>query len=248
MIKDRNKNGIQRQSQFARYFSVTISLMRDRIGFMEEIRQGVRIPSKIIALLVSSSTFFAIYGAIIGSSHSLLQGLSSAIKLPILYLLTLIICLPTLYIFSTLFGSRRGLGQHFALLLSAVTIIAILLFAFSPVTLFFVITNPISQSRSNYQFFKLLNVAIFAFTGFIGTKTLYQGMKSLSEEDAEGQTTRKKIIQVWLILYAFVGSQLGWVLRPFFGQPGSQFEWVRELQGNIYLDITNAIGEIFGLH
>jgi glucan phosphoethanolaminetransferase (alkaline phosphatase superfamily) len=215
---------------------------------MEEIRQGVRIPSKIIALIVSSSTFFAIYGAIIGSSHSLAQALSAAIKLPVLYLLTLIICLPTLYIFSTLFGSRRSLGQHFALLLSAVTVISILLFAFSPVTLFFVITNPIAQSQGNYQFFKLLNVVVFAFTGLIGTKSLYQGLKLLSEQDAEGQATRKTILQLWLILYAFVGSQLGWVLRPFFGYPNSPFEPIREMQGNFYLDIVKAIGEILGWH
>jgi hypothetical protein len=215
---------------------------------MEQIRQDVKIPHKIIALLVSSSTFFAIYGAIIGSSHSPVQALAAAIKLPILYLLTLIICLPTLYIFSTLFGSTRGLSQHFALLLSAVTVISMLLFAFSPVTLFFVITNPIYLSQSNYQFFKLLNVAIFAFTGFIGTKTLYQGMKLLSEQDSEGQATRTTILRVWLILYGFVGSQLGWVLRPFFGHPSTPFQLVREMQGNIYLDIVNAIGEILGWH
>lgn len=42
-----------------------------------------------------SSIFFALYGAIIGSTHGGLQIISSALKLPALYLLTLLICLPT---------------------------------------------------------------------------------------------------------------------------------------------------------
>ncbi len=207
----------------ARQFSVMIALLRDRKGFIEQIRLSVRIQDRIIALIISSSIFFAIYGAIIGSFHSPAQALSAAGKLPILYLLSLIICLPPLYIFNTLFGSCRSIGQHFALLLSSIAIISLLLFGLAPVTLFFLITNP------NYQFFKLLNVGIFAVTGFMGIKSLYQGMRLLTEQDAEGQATRTKILQVWLFLYAFVGSQLAWVMRPFFGNPGSHFEIVCEM-------------------
>ena len=80
----------------------------------------------------------------------------------------------------------------------------------------------------------------------MGIKSLYQGMRLLTEQDAEGQATRTKILQVWLFLYAFVGSQLAWIMRPFFGNPGSHFELVREMQGNFYLDIVEAIGEIIG--
>jgi hypothetical protein len=67
MTQDRNKIS---PHQMARYFAVLIGLLRDRSGFMEEIRSNVRIQNKIIALLFSSSIFFAIYGAIIGSFQS----------------------------------------------------------------------------------------------------------------------------------------------------------------------------------
>jgi hypothetical protein len=43
-----------------------------------------------------------------------------------------------------------------------------------------------------------------------------------------------------------VGTQLAWTLRPFFGRPNSPFELFREMQGNFYLDIFQALGEIFG--
>src|SRR4028119_532547 len=225
---------IQRQYQATGYFTVLIGLLRDRASFLEEIRSGIKLERKSTSLLICSSIFFAVYGAIIGSSHSLAQALSSAVKLPALYLITLIICFPTLYFFNILFGSRKTFGQHFAMLLTAVSVISVLLFSFAPITLFFLI------STQNYQFFKLLNVAIFAITGFIGIKFLYQGMGMLSKEDEEGQKTRMSVLRFWLILYAFVGTQLAWTLRPFFGSPNTAFELFRQMQGNFYLDIVKA--------
>ncbi|HAG81509.1 MAG TPA: actin-binding WH2 domain-containing protein [Cyanobacteria bacterium UBA12227] len=231
---------VQRNLQATRYFTTLIELLRDRSAFLEEIRQGVKLRSKITSLLICSSLFFAIYGVIIGWFHSWEQALSSAIKLPALYLITLLICFPTLYFFNITFGSRKTGGQHFAMLLTSVSVISVLLFSFAPITLFFLI------STYNYQFYKLLNVGIFAITGFIGVKFLYEGMKLLSKEDSEGLETRMGVLRFWLFLYAFVGTQLAWTLRPFFGSPGQPFELFREMQGNFYLNIVEAIGEILG--
>ncbi|GAB1541657.1 hypothetical protein NUACC21_43290 [Scytonema sp. NUACC21] len=232
---------LEKQSQGVQHFSVLLSLLRDRQSFLEEIRQEVRLQSKINSLLVSSSIFFAIYGAIIGASHSWVQAISSAIKLPAFYLLALIICFPTLFFFNVLFGSRSSFVQHFVVLLTAVSVISVLLFSFAPVTLFFLITAP-----DSYQFFKLLNVLIFGITGSFGVKFLYEGMQLLSQQDEVGKKTRTTILRSWLFLYAFVGMQLGWFLRPFFGDPDSKFELFRAVQGNFYLDIVSALSAIFG--
>ncbi|MBD2121258.1 actin-binding WH2 domain-containing protein [Trichocoleus sp. FACHB-262] len=223
------------------YFSVLITLLRDRKDFIDEVRQGIRLNSKITSLLISSSILFAIYGAVIGAFAGPLQALSSAVKLPALYLITLIICLPTLYFFNIIFGSKLALGQHFVVLLGSAAIISILLFSFAPVTLFFLATI------NNYQFFKLLNVVIFGITGFLGINFLYHGLQALSPQDSAGQATRTQILQSWLILYAFVGSQLGWTLRPFFGAPGEPFELFRDMQGNFYLNVIQSILEVLGL-
>lgn len=232
---------LQKQFQSIQHFSVLLSLLRNRQAFLEEIRQEIRLSSKISSLLVASSIFFAIYGAIIGASHSWAQALSGAIKLPAFYLLTLIICFPTLFFFNVLFGSRSSFLQHFVVLLTAVAVISVLLFSFAPVTLFFLITAP-----DSYQFFKLLNVLIFGITGSFGVKFLYEGMQLLSQQDEVGKKTRTTILRSWLFLYAFVGMQLGWFLRPFFGAPGSKFELFRAVQGNFYLDIVAAVSEILG--
>jgi hypothetical protein len=235
-----DKKMMQNQFQATKSFTVLIKLLRDRTSFLDEIRGGIKLKSKSTALLICSSIFFAISGAIIGSFHSWEQAISSAIKLPALYLITLLICFPTLYFFNVLFGSRKTAGQHFAMLLAAVSVISVLLFSFAPIVLFFLI------STRNYQFFILLNVAIFTVTGFMGIQFLYQGMQSMTKEDTDGMETRMSILRFWLVLYAFVGTQLAWTLRPFFGTPGTSFVLFRQLEGNFYLSLVQAIGEILG--
>ncbi|WP_313890714.1 actin-binding WH2 domain-containing protein [Planktothricoides raciborskii] len=234
---------MMQKQQFAagKYFSVLIWLLQDRQNFLQEISQNVQVYQKINALLICRSIFFAIYGGIIGASSSWQQALASMVKLPALYLMTLMICLPTLYFFNVFFGSRKPFGQYVALLLSAMAVISVLLFSFAPITLLFMTTT-----TNNYQFFKLLNVIIFSLTGFLGIKFFYEAMQAFSENELVGQETREKILQLWLILYGLVGCQLGWTLRPFFGNPGMPFELFREMGGNFYLDILRALGEIFG--
>ncbi len=87
-----------------KYFSIVMDLLRERQQFLEELRQGIKLQSKILGLLISSCVFFAIYGAIIGASNTWQQSIMSAIKLPALYVVTVIICFPTLYFSDHLFS------------------------------------------------------------------------------------------------------------------------------------------------
>ena len=134
------------------HFSTLTRLLRDRKTFLEDIRTGTKLESKIASLLITSSFFFAIYGSILGAYSGSVQIFSSAIKLPALYLITLLICLPTLYFFDILFGSKLTFKQYLAMALTAVAIISVLLFSFAPVVVFFLI------SIKGYDFFLLLNV------------------------------------------------------------------------------------------
>ncbi|WP_316432282.1 hypothetical protein [Leptolyngbya sp. NK1-12] len=274
-----------------KHFAILISLLRDRKQFFDEIGRNYKTEKKIGSLLISSSVFLAIYGAIIGASSSWLQMLASAIKLPALYLITLTICLPTLYFFDILFGSALTFGQYAVLVLISISVISVLLFSFAPITLFFLI------SVHDYNFFLLLNVVIFAFTGFMGVKFLYRAMQMIDQIDrvegidpieqpafsnvkaapeldgepyrkdflpideltvaekqlalssnnqASNQVTRKRLLQFWLVLYALVGSQLGWTLRPFFGAPGEPFQLFRNIEGNFYSQVFRSLFTLLG--
>ncbi len=216
------------------------TILRNRHHYFNEIREGVGLQEKMRAMLISSIAFLALYGAVMGSTHSLWQALSSAAKLPILFLATLIVCSPTLYFFNVLFGSKQSLTQNMALILTAITVTAVLLLSFAPITLFFLLTT------SHYQFFKLLNVGVFTIAGSMGVVFLGQGMQVVAASGKEGASARRWVLRLWILIYAFVGSQMAWTLRPFIGAPSMQFELFRQLGGNFYANVLVSIGEILG--
>lgn len=224
------------------HFSVLIRLLRDRRKFLDEVRNEVKLESKIASLLIASSFFFSVYGAIIGCYGGGLQVISSAIKLPALYLITLIICLPTLYFFDILFGSKLDFKQYVTMALTSVSVISVLLFSFAPVVLFFLI------SVQGYDFFLLLNVLIMAITGGVGVRLFYKGMRDMvGGPEAIEQGLRRRLLQGWVVLYGLVGSQLGWTLRPFFGTEGEPFQIFRpEINGNFYAKVLESIGTMLG--
>jgi hypothetical protein len=216
------------------------TILRNRRHFFTEIREGVELGPKMRAMLVSSIAFFALFGAVMGSTHSLWQALSSAVKLPVLFLATLVVCSPTLYFFNLIFGSNQSLAQNFVLILTALTVTAVLLLSFSPIVLFFLLTT------NHYQFFKLLNVGVFTIAGVVGVVFLSQGMRIVSDSSQEGAEARQNVVRLWILIYAFVGSQMAWTLRPFIGAPGLEFELFRQLGGNFYANVFASIGEVLG--
>lgn len=230
----------QQPGNISKYLGELINLLQERKHFLDEVLQEIKLSSKIMALFFCSSIFFSGYGIILGASHSWLQAIASGIKFPVLYLMTLIICLPSLFFFNVFFGSRKTFGQHLALLMAAMAVISVLEFSFAPITLLFLTTT------SSYQFFVLLNVAICGLTGILGIKFFYQAMEVLDSEESVGHETRHKILQYWLLLYGLVGCQLGWTLRPFFGTPGSDFKLFRSLEGNFYLSVWHSIQALLG--
>jgi hypothetical protein len=220
-------------------FRVVDRILRNRKAFFNEIREGQEVTLKIRDMVISSTIFFALYGAVMGStSPHWQQVLASAAKLPVLFLITLIICLPSLYFFNLFFGSRLTFFQTLALVLTAITVTAVLLVSFLPIALFFWWTAP------NYQFFKLLNVGIFTLTGFFGVIFLHLGMVHVHQ--SENVPLRLLVLWGWILIYGFVGSQMAWTLRPFFGAPGLPFELFRQMGGNFYSDVLRSIAEILG--
>jgi hypothetical protein len=230
-----------------------IQLLQNRDDFILEIQKRNKLTKKIISMLITSLISFCLYGFIIGFNNGIFQAISAAVKLPILYLVTLSICFPTFFIFDSIFGSKYSLQQSFTFLITSICIISIILVAFAPVVLFFLITG------NNYQFFKLLNVVFFIISGFAGISFFIKAISfspiktkntnSINSEpiNSEIQTESPKrgiLIFFWIILFCFVGTQLGWTLRPFFGDPNMEFEIFRESNGNFYSDIIHSLGAL----
>jgi hypothetical protein len=214
-------------------------LLQNRDQFVKEILDGTGLKRKVMQLGLLSAATFGLYGLIIGCQHSFRQGISSSVKLPLLFLLTNAICLPALFVFSAFFGSRRSPIQTFVLLLAGTSVTGIALSGFAPITLFFIITT------RHYQFFKIFNVLFFAISGILGIAFFARTQSQFFEESSQPKG-KAGFLRLWFLLYAFVGTQLAWTLRPFFGAPGLRFEIFRGLGGNFYTDVIKSISHIIG--
>ena len=57
----------------------------------------------------------------------------------------------------------------------------------------------------------------------------------------------KTLLRAWIVIYAFVGIQMGWLLRPFVGDPGIPTRFFREdTWGNAYIKVVEMALEVVG--
>jgi hypothetical protein len=211
--------------------TIVPSFLRDPTAFFESIQRGENIRHKVLALAVSSVVFLAIYGFVTGFSHSLLQALSSAAKMPLLFVATMAFCLPALYFFSlALLRTRLGMLQVTAVVLAGIGVTAFLLLGLSPVTFFFVLTS------ENYPFFQLLAVVFVATSGCIGLYFLWKGMTlvDLTTEHTPSIFGRA-LLGVWILLYAFIGD------------PDLSFAFLQPSRDNFVVDVVHAFERVAGI-
>jgi hypothetical protein len=142
------------------------------------------------------------------------------------------------------------------LLVAVTTVTVTVLASFGPIVGFFAL------STESYPFMKLLNVAFFAAAGFLGVGALLKAWHSLVKAQSPApppvaaappgvpplisprdETTRQvnRVFRVWIVIYAIVGCQMGWVLRPFILNPDSPFAWFRARQANFFVDVWRTI-------
>lgn len=107
-------------------------------------------------------------------SEHILQLIATTGKVPILFLLTLVVTFPSLYVFNALVGSRLTLLSVLRLIIAALAVMLAVLASFGPIVAFF------SISTTSYPFMLLLNVAIFSVSGFLGLKFLLLTLHRLS--------------------------------------------------------------------
>jgi hypothetical protein len=97
-------------------------ILRDREGIWRQINDERDLRSLTVQMLTSSVVSLAIFGLVLGASNGFLQALSSMVKLPLLFLATLAICLPTLYLFNLVFGARLSMPQAVTLIMVSITV------------------------------------------------------------------------------------------------------------------------------
>ena len=99
---------------------------------------------------------------------------ASMLKVPALFLLTLVITFPSLYVFNALVGSRLKFLATLRLLIGSMAVMLAVLSSIGPIVAFF------SISTTSYPFMVLLNVVVFALSGFLGLGFLLKTLRKLA--------------------------------------------------------------------
>lgn len=183
--------------------------------------------------------FTLVYGIVMGSYNGLLQSLVTGVKIPCLILLSLIICFPALYVIQYMIGSTMTVYQMANVILSGFVVFSTITISFAPIVVFFMITS------DNYAFLKLLHVGIFTFSGIFTIRTIIRGLTFSCEKKNIYPRLGMNIFKVWIVIFAFVSSQLAWNLRPFVGSRDMPFELFRHREGNFYIAVIHSIGQVF---
>jgi hypothetical protein len=218
-------------------------LLRHREKSFEDVFAGKGLGLQVRRYLGTILVLSAVFGATMGCmglsqdpGRGLLQAMSSAVKVPLLYLVSLLVCYPVLYVVVVLMGARMSFLQALAVILMALALNSILLVSCAPIVLFFMFTG------SNYDFIKLLHVLIFAFAGGWAMMALWQGLGAMCEKSSLYPRQAVRILKVWMLVFGFVGTQMAWSLRPFVGSPGLEFQLFREgQQGNFYHAVWSSV-------
>lgn len=235
-----------------------------------------------------------------------MQMVATTVKVPALFLLTLLVTFPSLYVFNALVGSRLSIRNVSRLLVAALIVNLAVLASLGPIVVFF------NVSTKSYPFMTLLNVVVFGLSGMLGLVFLLQTLHRYSVAAAQRETPQrdeprplaaegagatgssdpeqssgadssaageaadsatppiaarvvrdpgaldrlpgqvlgkhtKSIFRIWVVVFGLVGAQMGWVLRPFIGDPGLPFEWFRQRESNFFEAVFRSIGQLLGL-
>ena len=195
----------------------------------------------LVALLIC---FGIVYGAMMGlfygydESPRPLQAFFSATKVPLLLLLTFALALPSFYVLNMLAGLAPDFPAVLRALLATQAGLTVVLASLGPFTLLFY------ASTTNYDAAILFNAAMFALASLAGQRLLSRFYAPLIARDSR----HRKMVRVWILLYAFVGIQMGWILRPFIGDPDKPTTFFRQgAWGNAYVEVWNkALGAAHG--
>lgn len=205
----------------------------------EDLIKQVQTRQKLLTLVAYAVLSGAFYGATMGINHSLLQAGAAAVKVPMLFLITLAICLPSLHFLGLLFGATIRFEQTASVLSAGLCRTSILLSAFAPISLFFLI------SGSDYAFLLLMHVTVFAICGAGGLVTIFRdfGQVRARMDETEQRSVSASLLYAWMLLYMFVGTQMAFNLSPFVNRPGEPVTLFTQGQGNFYSYLWNVLAE-----
>jgi len=222
-------------------------LLRGEVKSLEEWSaqwDSRRILSHVGIIIVGAG----LYGAAMGCWRDPMQALYTAIKFPLIILLTAAANAMLNAMLAPLLGLNIPFRQSFLAILMSFTIAGAILGSFAPLVAFVIWNSPpmtadLRQSAGPYAFILLTFVVIIAFAGITSNLRLLQLLRHLGGR----KSVALCVLLAWLAGNLFFGTQLSWILRPFIGAPGLKVEFFRRdaFKGNFYETIFRTAVRVF---
>jgi hypothetical protein len=212
-------------------------------GDVERIKDSLKTASfrSLLSYCAIICAGAAVYGFTLGIWRAPLQAVYTAMKFPLLVLLTCGANATVNGMLAQLLGSGLSFRQTSLAILMTFATAALILAGFSPITLFIWYNAPPLGSKEaivGHSLMLLSHVVAIAFAGIIANQRLLGFLQKLS-----GVATGRAVLFSWLAGNLFLGAQLAWVLRPFIGAPSLAVQFLRDdpLRGNFYEAVWRAL-------
>jgi hypothetical protein len=201
-------------------------LLRDRRAALARVREASpgEVASAARLMVGTIAVCAAIVGAALGSYRGGAQIAFAAIKLPIVLLGTAVVSAPVLTAIGTALGRPPRLVHDLLVVITALAFGALVLVAGTPLLLL------ARAADVNYHTTILLVVAVFAIAGLACLRVVVGGVP------ADGTPGRGAAVLALCAVFAVVGSQLAWSLRPYLVRPASRNDdvtFVHPLEGGL---------------
>jgi hypothetical protein len=145
-----------------------------------------------------------IYGVVAGTFSGGAQLWAVPVKIAVGLMISALICLPSLYIFTCLGGSQARLVEVSGLLAGLLMLMTILLIGFAPVAWIF------SQSTESLAWMGTLHLIFWFIATCFGLRFLETGFSHSNARSSAG-------FRVWVVIFMLVALQMTTALRPILG-------------------------------
>jgi len=144
-----------------------------------------------------------VYGLVVGMFSGGTQLWAAPLKVAAGFVLSALICLPSLYIFSALAGSKARFGEVCGVVAAMIALMTVLLIGFAPVAWVFL------ESTNSANVIGTLHLVFWMVATYFGVRFLSIAFGSISD--------RTGGLSVWILIFVLVMLQMTTSLRPLVG-------------------------------
>jgi len=186
-------------------FGVVIESVLKKPGRIVHELNGAHRWAVLLRLGVVALASLIIYGVVMGSLSGGSQLWLSPLKLTLGTVFSVLICLPSLYVFLCLSGADVRISHVVGLLVAAICLLSLLLIGFAPVAWIF------SQSTDSVVFMGMLHLFFWGIGLWFGLRALAGLIAHTRTSGGSGH------LKMWMLIFVLVCLQMTSVVRPLIG-------------------------------